>query len=146
MLFTIFLIVLIFAATAGGALIYHKTDYNKGDNAAAYVSSVLLLGGLVGFIILLGASSEAAKDPKNHRVTSEKTYTVVESSVPTYEKSKLEFSYVENGKVFPFSEYVDNFSVTMEKPKALKITHYDVVDHSIIPWVINDSTKVEVIK
>lgn len=146
MLFQILLISLIILAALAGVLGYYAENYNQADNAASASVGVLFLGGLVGFLILFGAGSNATKDSKHHVALEEKTYTVAEGSVPSYEKYKLSFTYVENGKLHPYEQSVDSFNVGMEKPKAFKITRYDVVDHSILPWVINDGVKVEVIK
>lgn len=146
MLFTILLVSLILITVGGGILVYHKTSYNQADASAGFVAISLIVGAFISFMILLGAGSAASGDTKNHVTTHEKVYTIAETSVPVYESRHLKFSYVEDGKIFPYGEYVDAFSVGMDKPKALKITHYDVVDHSILPWVMADSTKVEVIK
>lgn len=146
MLFTILLVSIILITVGGGVLVYHTAVYNQADASAGFVAISLIGGAFISFIILLGASSAASGDTKNHVVTNEKIYTIAETSVPVYESRKLKFSYVEDGKIFPYGEYVDAFSVGMDKPKALKITHYDVVDRSILPWVMDDSTKVEVIK
>jgi hypothetical protein len=148
MLFTILLSALIFISIGGGIIVYQTTSYNHEDSTAAFVSAVMIGGGLICFLILLGASSAAGNDTKNHVVTSEKTYTIAENSVPKVNgaKGELEFSYTENGQVSVFKEYVSPFEIGMEKPKAIKVTHYDTVDHSILPWVIGDSTKVELIK
>lgn len=146
MLFTILLASLVVLIPVAGVLAYHTSSYNHDENAASASCMVLFFGGLACFLILLGAGSEATKDTKNHVVLEEKTYTLAENSVPVYDNTKLSFAYVENGQTLPYNEYVDRFNVGMEKPKAFKITRYDVVDHSILPWVISDGLKVEVIK
>lgn len=146
MLFTILLASLLALAVLAGLITYHAKDYNKGEDAGLAVFLILVVGGLIGFVVLLGASSAASKDTKNHVPFDEKTYTIAEGSVPSYKDRKLEFSYVEDGKILPFSQYVYEFPATLEKPKALKITKYDVEDWSILPWVIDDSIKAEIIK
>ena len=146
MLFTILLISLVVLIIVAGVLAFTTSSYNQDENAASASCMVLFFGGLACFLILLGAGSSATHDKKNHVVLEEKTYTLAENSVPVYDDTKLSFAYVENGQTLPYSEYVDSFNVGMDKPKAFKITRYDVVDHSILPWVISDGVKVEVIK
>lgn len=148
MLFYIVLASLVLVVAGACAIGYHAQPYNRDENAwlAGFLTTVI--GSLIGGGVLLGAASSAGLDPKNHVVTSEKTYTLAENSVPKVDgaKGELEFTYTENGQVHVFKEYVSPFTIGMEKPKALKVTHYDTVDHTIIPWVIDDTTKVEVIK
>lgn len=148
MLFYTVIVLLVLLVLGACAFGYHAQPYNQDENAwlAGFLATVI--GVLVGGGVILGAASSAGLDPKNHVVTSEKTYTLAENSVPKVNgaKGELEFTYIENGQLSVFKEYVSPFTIGMEKPKALKITHYDTVDHSIIPWVIDDDTKVEVIK
>lgn len=146
MLFSVLLISLILIALCGGFLVYHTSDYNHADRTASFEVLTIVGGGLIAFGILMGAGSAATGDTDNHVVTKEKTYTLADNSVPVYDGTKLTFVYVEDGKTLAYNDWISGFDVPMEKPKALKITHYDVVDHSILPWVIGDHVNVEIIK
>ncbi len=148
MLFQALLVLLVLLTIGASIAGYHSKPYNQPDNAWFAGFMTLIFGGMLSALVILGCASAAGDDPNNHEVTSEKTYTLAENSVPKVDgaKGELEFSYVEDGQVSVFKEYVSPFTIGMEKPKALKITHYDTVDHSIIPWVIDDTTTVEVIK
>lgn len=145
MLFTILVVGTLVGSVLAGFAVNSSTSDPEEAGAASAI--VVLVGGFITFLVMMGASSAAKDDPKNHVVKSEKVYTIVENSVPEYEDGELEFSYTENGQVFPFEDYVDPISVGFEKPKAFKITEYEVTDHSIAPWdAINSGTKVEIIK
>lgn len=149
MLFNIFISVLLVVIAISATLTYlNSSSYEAASNAGMAVFLAALVGGFILLFVMLGASSAAKEDPKNHVVKSEKTYTIVENSVPTVDgaKGELKFSYTENGQVFPFSSDVDAFTIGFEKPKAFKITEYDVVDKGVADWPLNEGTKVEVIK
>ncbi len=148
MLFWIILIALVCLCIGAGFLGYHAVGYNQADNAFLGVFLTTIIGGLVAFGILIGAGSAVHENPTSRVTITEKTYTVAEGSVPKVDGSKgvLEFSYAEDGQIFPYKDYVDPFTIGMEKPKAFKITHYDIVDRNVVPWVIGDNTAVEVIK
>lgn len=148
MLFQALLVVLVLLTIGASVAGYHSKPYNQADNAWFAGFMTAFVGGAICAGVILGASRSAGDDPKNHVVTSDKTYTLAENSVPKVDgaKGQIEFSYVENGQVSVFKEYVSPFTIGMEKPKAIRIIHYDTVDHSIIPWVMDDTTKVEVIK
>jgi len=147
MLFTILVAILIVLTIGVATATYYASDYDDaGNSAGAFIFTLIFGGILIVLVPMLGASSAAKDDPKNHVVVTEKTYTLAENSIPEYEDGELEFAYVENGQVFPYEEAVDAFSVGMDKPKAFKITEYDVVDKGIASWPVNGGTKVEVIK
>jgi hypothetical protein len=148
-LFTILVAGTILLSAIVGVVVYKNTPYysDPADAAGAGSAMVVIAGAVVTLIVMMGTCSAAKDDPKNHVVKSEKVYTIVENSVPNYDKGELGFSYVENGQVFPYEEYVDPISVGLEKPKAFKITEYEVTDKGIAPWdAINSGTKVEIIK
>jgi hypothetical protein len=117
-----------------------------GEDAAFAGFISAFITAFVCFFVIIFGSASTSTDQHFDVVKSEKTYTIAENSTASLEKTNLRFAYVEDGQIKTFSETVRPFDVPMEKPKQIKVMHYDSVNSGLVPWPVDDGYKVEVIR
>jgi hypothetical protein len=130
----------------GMAVTAASEERNVDDNLGLAMPASALLIFIAGILIVASISGAAASDPAHRTNLEEKAYAVAESSTPVYENGTLRFTYIEDGKLFPFDQPVDRFPVTLERPKTITVTKYDIYDPQVLPWNIDSVTEVKVSK
>lgn len=121
--------------------IVYRNHRDCGENVGGTIACAVL-----GWFVIFVLSNAIGSTFADHKPTHETTYKVAESNSPMYDGSTLSFVYTENGASKTFSKSVEMDNFVVEKPREIKITHYDAMNWLVVPWPLEDGHKAEFIK